>query len=125
MIGSLGRTRKRSRNNPLVLENSRPNQVESVENGCSNMPFQTLEQLERLLEIASNEGISVRNEWLSGVCGGLVRIGREPLLFIDDSLDVAEQLEQARAALSQLDWSESQWSDEMSELLDIGQHHAG
>ena len=33
--------------------------------------FQTLDRLEKLLEIASKEGIKVRCEWLGGVCGGL------------------------------------------------------
>lgn len=81
------------------------------------MSFQTLENLERLLEIASNEGIAVRSEWLGGLRGGLVRIGRAPLLFIDESLTVVEQWEQASEALGQLDWSESEWAEEMSYLL--------
>lgn len=81
------------------------------------MSFQTLEHLERLLEIASNEGIEVRSEWLGGLRGGLVRIGRAPLLFIDESLTVVEQWEQASEALGQLDWSESEWAEEMSYLL--------
>lgn len=81
------------------------------------MSFQTLEHLERLLEIASNEGIEVRSEWLGGLRGGLVRIGRAPLLFIDESLTVVEQWEQASEALGQLDWSESEWAEEMNYLL--------
>ena len=81
--------------------------------------FQTLDRLEKLLEIASNEGIAVRCEWLGGVRGGLVRIGKTPILFVDESLTVPEQFEQSRDALGQLDWSESQWWDEMSQLLDI------
>lgn len=79
--------------------------------------FQTIDRLERLLEIASGEGIAVRCEWLGGVRGGLVRVGRKPILFVDDSLTATEQFEQAKAALGQLDWSESEWWDEMSQLL--------
>ncbi len=81
--------------------------------------FQTLDRLEKLLEIAANEGISVRCEWLGGVRGGLVRIGKTPILFVDESLTVLEQLEQSKNALNQLDWSESEWWDEMSQLLDL------
>ncbi len=81
--------------------------------------LQTLDRLEKLLEIASNEGIAVRCEWLGGVCGGLVRIGRVPILFVDESLSVPEQFEQSKNALSQLDWSESDWWDEMSQLLEL------
>jgi len=77
----------------------------------------SLERMERLLAIAESEGIAVRSEWLGGVRGGLVRIGREAILFVDESLAVAEQLEQARDSLSRLDWSETPWSDEMRELL--------
>ncbi len=76
-----------------------------------------LEQLERLLEIASEEGIEVRNEWLGGIRGGLVRIGRSPILFVDQSLPVPEQLEHVRSTLSQLDWTESEWWDEIERLL--------
>ena len=81
--------------------------------------FQTLDRLEKLLKIAANEGIEVRCEWLGGVRAGLVRIGRIPILFVDESLTVPEQLEQSRNALNQLDWSESEWWDEMSQLLDL------
>jgi hypothetical protein len=81
--------------------------------------FQTLERLEKMLEIAENEGINVRCEWLGGVQGGLVRVGKAAVLFVDESLTVPEQLEQSRAALNQLDWTESEWWDEMSQLLDL------
>ena len=81
--------------------------------------FQHLDGLEKLLEIAANEGIQIRCEWLGGVRGGLVRIGRIPILFVDESLSVPEQLEQSKNALNQLDWSESEWWDEMSQLLDL------
>ena len=79
--------------------------------------LRTVDRLERLLEIASEEGISVRCEWLGGVRGGLVRVGRTPVLFVDESLGVSDQFEQARESLSLLDWSETEWSDEMSQLL--------
>jgi len=81
--------------------------------------FETLDRLEKLLEIAENEGIAVRHEWLSGVRGGLVRIGRTPILFVDESLSVPEQFAQSKSALAQLDWSESEWWDEMSQLLEL------
>jgi hypothetical protein len=82
--------------------------------------IQTLDRLERLLEIASEEGISVRCEWLGGVRGGLVRIGKTPILFVDESLSITDQFEQVRGSLSLLDWCESEWRDEMSQLLELG-----
>jgi len=81
------------------------------------MAIDSLERMERLLAIAQNEGIRIRNEWLNGVRGGLVRIGSEPVLFIDDSLDLPEQFRQASEALSQLDWRDSEWWDELQDLL--------
>lgn len=88
------------------------------------MGIDSLERLERLLAIAQQEGIHVRSEWLGGIRGGLVRIGAAPVLFIDDSLDLQEQLRQASAALSQLDWHDSQWWDEMQNLMDLAQDDA-
>ena len=81
--------------------------------------FQILDRLEKMLKIAENEGIAVRCEWLGGVRGGLVRVGNAPILFVDESLSVPEQFEQSRNALNQLDWSESEWWDEMCQLLDL------
>jgi hypothetical protein len=77
----------------------------------------SLEQMERLLSIAENEGIRVRREWLGGVRGGLVRVGREPILFVDESLGIGEQLEQTKHALAPLDWSDTRWADAMRDLL--------
>ena len=82
--------------------------------------LQTVDRLERLLEIATEEGISIRCEWLGGVRGGLVRIGRTPMLFVDESMSVTDQFEQVRESLSLLDWSESEWWDEISQLLELG-----
>lgn len=84
----------------------------------SNM-LQTLERLERILEIATEEGISVRCEWLGGVRGGLVRLGKTPILFVDESLSMPDQLEQVQSSLTLLDWSESEWWDEMRALLEL------
>ena len=81
--------------------------------------MQSVDRLERLLEIASNEGILVRCEWLGGVRGGLVRIGKRPILFVDESISVPEQLEQVRESLGQLDWTESDWWDEIHDLLEL------
>ena len=81
--------------------------------------LQTLERLERILEIASDEGISVRCEWLGGVRGGLVRLGKTPILFVDESLSVPDQLDQVRDSLILLDWTESEWWNEMSSLLEL------
>ena len=88
-----------------------------INRGCFLMNKSSMECMERLLAIAESEGISVRSEWLGGIRGGLVRIGKEAILFVDESLAVAEQLEHARDSLSRLDWSETPWSDEMRELL--------
>ncbi|MCY2983071.1 MAG: hypothetical protein NTY15_05465 [Planctomycetota bacterium] len=85
----------------------------------ASITMQILDRLEKLLEIAENEGIAVRCEWLGGVRGGLVRVGNRPILFVDESLTVPEQFEQSRNALNQLDWSETEWWDEMCQLLDV------
>jgi len=81
------------------------------------MIHDSLERMERLLAIARQEGIQIRSEWLGGIRGGLVRIGAYPVLFLDDSLTLPDQLEQARSALAQLDWRDSHWWDEMESLL--------
>jgi hypothetical protein len=80
----------------------------------------SIEKLERLCEIAKSEGIEVRNEWLGGVAGGLVRIGTVATLFIDQSLSVPEQLAQVRRSLAPLDWSETTWGGEILDLLAEG-----
>ncbi|MCU0713075.1 MAG: hypothetical protein MUC43_13520 [Pirellula sp.] len=80
--------------------------------------FATLDRLERLLEIVQREGIQVRRDWLRGVRGGLVRIGRQPVLFLDESLSIPEQYCHVREALSQLDWTETEYGDEMAKLLE-------
>lgn len=77
----------------------------------------TLHKLEKLLEIAESEGIQIRREWLGGVRGGLVRIGRIPILFVDESMTVPEQWEGVSNSLGLLDWSETKWSDEVPQLL--------
>jgi hypothetical protein len=78
----------------------------------------TLDRLERLLEICESEGIQIRRDWLRGVRGGLVRIGRQPVLFLDESLSIPEQYSQVRDALLQLDWTETKYCAEMSQLLE-------
>lgn len=78
----------------------------------------TLDRLERLLDIVETEGIQIRRDWLRGVRGGLVRIGRQPVLFIDESLTIPEQYVQVREALLQLDWTETEYGEEMARLLD-------
>lgn len=78
----------------------------------------TLDRLERLLEIVEAEGIQVRRDWLKGVRGGLVRIGRQPVLFLDESLTIPEQFGQVSEALLQLDWTETEHCEEMARLLD-------
>lgn len=78
----------------------------------------TLDRLERLLEIVETEGILVRRDWLRGVRGGLVRIGRQPVLFLDESLTIPEQFAQVSEALLQLDWTETEYCEEMARLLD-------
>ncbi len=80
-------------------------------------PLNSVESLELMLAIAKEEGIQVRSEWLSGVRGGLVRVGEQPYLFVDESLSVPEQLAQVRSALGALDWSETSHADAMAQLL--------
>jgi hypothetical protein len=77
----------------------------------------TLDRLGRLLEIVEAEGIQVRRDWLRGIRGGLVRIGRQPVLFLDESLTIPEQFSQVSDALSQLDWTETEYCAEMAQLL--------
>jgi hypothetical protein len=77
----------------------------------------SVESLELMLAIAKEEGIQVRSEWLSGVRGGLVRVGEQPYLFVDESLSVPEQLAQVRSALGVLDWSETSHAQAMAQLL--------
>jgi len=80
-------------------------------------PLNSVESLELMLAIAKEEGIQVRSEWLSGVRGGLVRVGEQPYLFVDESLSVPEQLAQVRSALGALDWSETSHAQAMAQLL--------
>ena len=61
----------------------------------------------------------MRCEWLGGVRGGLVRLGKTPILFVDESLSVPDQLDQVRDSLTLLDWTESEWWNEMSSLLEL------
>lgn len=77
----------------------------------------SLEALETMLAIAQEEGIEVRSEWLSGVRGGLVRLGSKAVLFVDQALTVPEQLEQVRGALGALDWSETPRGEQMAVCL--------
>jgi hypothetical protein len=77
----------------------------------------SLETLETMLAIAQDEGIEIRSEWLSGVRGGLVRVGDKSVLFVDQALSVPEQLQQVRSALRPLDWSETPQGARMSECL--------
>lgn len=79
----------------------------------------TVDKLERVLAIALEEGIQVRREWLRGVRGGLARVGCQPVLFVDESLGASEQWDQARAALAQLDWTETAFGGEMTRLLGL------
>ncbi|XZE46554.1 hypothetical protein SH467x_001840 [Pirellulaceae bacterium SH467] len=77
----------------------------------------TVDKLERVLAIALEEGIHIRREWLRGVRGGLVRVGRQPILFVDESLTVSDQWDQVRAALAQLDWTDTPFGEEIVDLL--------
>jgi hypothetical protein len=77
----------------------------------------SLEILETMLAIAQEEGIEIRSEWLSGVRGGLVRVGDKAVLFVDQALSVPEQLHQVRSALRPLDWSETPRGACMTECL--------
>jgi hypothetical protein len=77
----------------------------------------TLDRLAQVLEIAETEGIHIRKEWLRGIKGGLVRIGNQPILFVDESLPIPEQFESVRKSLSRLDWSETDRGAEMVRLL--------
>ncbi len=90
-----------------------------ISNGIGRIMQATVVKLDRLLAIAQEEGIQVRREWLRGVRGGLVRILRTPILFVDDSLSLPEQYEQVKKALEQLDWSETPHAEEMLALLEV------
>lgn len=59
----------------------------------------TVELLEEALRAAEALGYRVRREWLSGVGGGSCEIKGCKLVFIDLSLSLPDQLDQALAAL--------------------------
>ena len=50
--------------------------------------------LEDALRLAMNSGVEVRQEWLNEKGGGLCRIGKRRVLFVDLSLTATGQLEQ-------------------------------
>ncbi len=54
----------------------------------------TLDLLEESLRLAEATGWQVRHEWLGGSAGGVCRLGKQHLLFVDRSLTITEQLEQ-------------------------------
>jgi len=55
--------------------------------------------LEDALRLAMNSGVEVRQEWLNEKGGGLCRIGKRRVLFVDLSLTATEQLEQVLSNL--------------------------
>lgn len=59
----------------------------------------TIEQLERLKDVAERAGYTVRQEWLGGVAGGACQFAGRKWIFLDLSLSVIEQLEQMTDAL--------------------------
>ena len=61
----------------------------------------TVELLEESLSIAQKLGFRIRQEWLGGNGGGACEFGGQKWLFIDNGLDVVEQLAQAIEALRQ------------------------
>ena len=50
--------------------------------------------LDDALRLAMNSGVEVRQEWLNEKGGGLCRIGKRQVLFVDLSLTASEQLDQ-------------------------------
>ena len=77
----------------------------------------TVHRLERVLQIAEQEGIEVRREWLRGIRGGLVRLGKMPVLFVDEGLPISEQWELTSRELGRLDWTGTEFGQEMERML--------
>ncbi len=77
----------------------------------------TVHRLERVLQIAEQEGIEVRREWLRGIRGGLVRLGKMPVLFVDEALPISEQWELTSRELGRLDWTGTEFGQEMERML--------
>lgn len=59
--------------------------------------------LEEALQLASDSGFAVRQEWLGEKGGGACRIGNHWHLFVDLSLTADEQLRQVIEALQRSD----------------------
>ncbi len=55
----------------------------------------TIDLLEEALKLATQEGITVRRQWLGETTGGACRIGNQRVLFVNLSLSAEEQLQQA------------------------------
>lgn len=77
----------------------------------------TVHRLERVLQIAEQEGIEVRREWLRGIRGGLVRLGKKAVLFVDEALPISEQWELTSRELGRLDWTGTEFGSEMERML--------
>lgn len=75
--------------------------------------------LEEALSVALNSGFDVRQEWLNEKGGGVCRIGKKRVLFVDLSLTAAEQLDQVVSSLKGFDnlIIESHCSRELRGLL--------
>ncbi|MEM8681093.1 MAG: hypothetical protein AAGF97_17240 [Planctomycetota bacterium] len=59
----------------------------------------TIELLEEAVQLATQLGYDVRQEWLGGCGGGACEVAGRRLLFLDSSLGISEQLEQIVDAL--------------------------
>ncbi len=59
-------------------------------------------QLERVLELAEQLGLTIRHEPLGGDGGGLCRIRGQNVLFVDTSADAATRLERSLEALARI-----------------------
>ena len=79
----------------------------------------TVDILEQALLLASENGFSIRREWLAEGLGGMCRIGEQQVLFINLSAACEEQLVHALEALRSLNLSsrELALSDSLKRLL--------
>lgn len=66
-------------------------------------------QLREIVELAGRLGIEVRQAALGGDGGGLCRVGKRQILFVDSDADTATRTTQSLRALAQLPELDKVW----------------
>ncbi len=81
------------------------------------MATHTIDLLEHAIQVAKEQGVRVRTDWLDGSGGGFCRIGSQPWIFLDLSLSAVEQLTQVAGALRKIPINMSNLHPELARLL--------